>query len=628
MTLQDDFNTIVAGIGDVTGDKAKLPRDETVRIVRQVLGQYGKLEGDNVRWLVEHTGWSRATLYDIAGTIRAQVPEIDGPADTTFFDKMVETGNSLAFEFDSTALGLMTAFGGNQARFTTEVDKYFAKLGLDVRMPSAPTVSRLWRDTVDKAVREGTRHGYKNRSSTSLQIRWEPEVVNQYVEMDEFILDIAALCLQSELEAEAREDADVTSDFCDEHGVPLDPIKLDSKWWVVRRPRLVTLLEAKSRYVRSWALLARPVRATDTTACIVDAVDIRKIPGRTAAFVGGAFTNLVTDNAMCFRAEIVSAVMEMTGGGLTIVPGFSPNDKAKVERVGRTLQAKIVLGRVGFLSETQYRDGRDMLHVPVERLLKFDQILTATHEAVETYNNVDVHSTLRRTPLEAHLAGCQVPQRVDDAILAGWMLDMPYADGKRHVHPDGVHAFNGGYYLANDLADPKVFDHDVQIRRFHHRQDKIAVFSRSKRRVEDRQDRFVSFAYDYRQLPKAERKRILRNRAVGARAITENAKTARETMARAAQTNTGNLVEAAVAGSAEPTEPPATALDARAERTGQVVGTGRRPKTRRGRNDGDKKLAATAGSKATAELNALEASLNASLEDDTTANENQEPEDR
>lgn len=106
------------------------------------------------------------------------------------------------------------------------------------------------------------------------------------------------------------------------------------------------------------------------------------------------------------------------------------------------------------------------------------------------------------------------------------MLPGPRKGGERKVHGDGLHALGRRGYLAEGLARPDVFHHDVRVRVFHHRVDKLAVFKPLPRRADPDAAEFVCFAEDCSTVDKAKRTQLMRIWQVGMETIERAADTA------------------------------------------------------------------------------------------------------
>jgi len=595
----------------------RLPREQMEAEVTRRIAVSGHLGADDVAFLRERTGWSRASIFRVADAVRPQSPEF-GP-DATFLDRIQLLGQA-GFEFDDLALGMLAAHGRNMSAFRNDVISYGEANGLALEMPSLAQLSRRRQREVSTQVWNGLRYGHKNRYATTLRMRWEAEYVNQMCQMDEFILDLACLA-----PADDRE-----SDFVDDNGDPLDPVKVyvgdTTRWMVPIRARLLLLEEAKSRMISAFAVLSQPPTAVDTLALLADGIDVRRAENGADALIGGAFDVLVSDNAPCFRAQVVSAGLEGVGAELDIAVGFDPVGKAKVERAGDTIQRKIVVGLPGHLSRMETRSGRDMLGVSAVHLLPFDQVVAIAHRAVYEHNYQDRHSSLGTTPFQAFVDGCPNPRKVPDEVLAPLFLPGPRDGGSRKVLNDGLQVFNRRGYLAPELAQPGIFGEKVQVRVLHHRRDKIAVFKPLARRVDPEAAEFIAMADDCSKISKTKRIQIMRAWQVGAATVDRAAGTAHllrnisaETVGAAGVSLTAAAFteqerrDAVASPAAAPTEdlkdpdtPPAKKVD-----------PARRPATTRRvkLTVDDTAPVIGAGTRANAELDALEANLDRSLSD-------------
>lgn len=516
---------------------AKVSPERLRQLIKDRTGG-GPIAARDVAWLIEHSGWSRAQIYKAAE--EAKPPAIVFGPEATFLDRIAELGTS-GFVFDDLALGMLAAHRGNMRRFRADVVAYAQAENLNLTMPSLPQLSRLFRSTVSAQVRDGVRCGHKNRYKTTLRMRWEPEYFNQYSQLDEVILDFACLA-----PAETNE-----SDFTDANGNPVEAVHVSvgdrKKWMVAVRPRLLLLQESKSRMITGWALLTRPPTSTDTVALLADALEVRRPENGADGWIGGAFDTLVSDQAGCFRSQVVGLAMTAAGGVLDINVGYSPIGKAKEERVGGTIQAKLTSGRVGLLSSMESPSGRDMLGVAAHKLLPFNLVVEALRRTIYEYNYENVHSTLGATPFEVFAGGCPNPRSVPDEVIASMMLPGP-RKGVRKVLHDGIQVFNRRGFLAPELARPDVFEHMVEIRVFHHREDRVAAFKPLDRRVNEDASEFVALAKDFSQYEERQRKATMRLWQEGNVTINDAASTA--TRLREMSAQLGDQIDVSLTGAA------------------------------------------------------------------------------
>lgn len=489
---------------------------ERLREMVKQRARNGVLAQDDVSWLIEHSGWSRAQLFKVAKETKPPEPEFG--ADATFLDRIAKNGTA-GMVFDDLALGMYAAHRCNMKRFREDVMAHSDAEGLDLDMPSLPQLSRVFRDTVPVQVRDGMKNGHKNRYKTTLRMRWEPEYFGQYAQMDEIILDLACLAPAATNE----------SDFVDANGNTLGRVKVmvgDRKRWMVPvKPRLLLIQESKSRMIVAWALLTRPPTADDTLALLADALERRRPENGADGWIGGGLDTLVTDQAGCFRAAVVGLAMAAAGGVLDLNVGYSPVGKAKEERLGGTIQAKLTSGMVGLLSSMESVSGRDMLGVPAHKLLPFGMVVERLRRTIYEYNYETVHSTLRSTPFEAFAAGCPNPRVVPDEVIGSMMLPGS-RKASRKAHGDGLHVFDRRGFLAPELARPDIFEKDVEIRVFHHRQDRVAVYKPLDRRVDPDAAEFVALAYDYSHYDERKRKVTMQIWQEGMATIDDAAATA------------------------------------------------------------------------------------------------------
>lgn len=606
-THDNTFDSMLANLADTP---TKMSRDVVEELVTEALAHTQHLTNATVRHIREITGWSRASIYRIRDSVKPTNPVEALPADATFIDRLVATEDPSTFVFDGLALAILKAKNGNMRGFRDETHEFLRAIGSTAQLPSEAQLSRRAKNELPDYVRDSLRHGHGNRYRKTLQIRHEYKHVNDVLQMDEFILDIAVVVPEHLLKSAGFEPEELC-DFVDDDGDPMKPFKVsgDRTWLRVVRPRLTVTLEGKSRYVRSWCLLPHTPKAEDAVSLVVEAMDIQPVDSIPGAFIGGHFEELVSDNAMAFRAHVIDTALTLTGAGLTTVPGFHPPGKAKVERYGGTVQRKALPGLPGHITDAENWDGTHMLWTPVEELLTFDRFLPIIDKTIDDYNHVDIHSAHKKTPAQAHVDGCPNPIAVAPELIAQFMLPMPTEGGRRTVHPSGVKSY-GTHFIAEDLFQPGLLDNDVYCRAFHHRRDKIAVFERSTRRIDDTRDRFVCMAANVEDLTEEERNEITKTRSQLAAAVSKIGREARELIRAGDTQGTTNLVAAAANFTpGDPANQPAE--------TGPVVNTTKRPKTRKSARNARKSRPAGPAANEDVELDAEEAMFEESLENDT-----------
>lgn len=447
----DAFERALDGVGRLDSERTRAE----VAAVLEANG--GALTRNQALVLCERTGWSVRSLYRFAADVRSGRAQPTG----TFVERIAKHGGG-AFIFDDLALTMYYLLGGNMRRFRQEV------VDAGFEMPSLSTLSRAL-GALDPSVREGARHGQRGQYGRLFYIRHNATYVDEAWQLDAFSLDLRTL-----VPATGEDDAD---------GL----VKANGKRWRKCRPQLLVLVDTCSRFVTGWALLDHEPTAADTCCLFADAFETRPADDGTGVAIGGLCDRLVTDNANSFRSHLVEGMLAGFNTSFAPAPAYVPTAKGKVERVGQTLQAKVVTGLAGVVSGAQRRNLTEALGVDAKHWLTFERVKGIVADAVHDYNYVDGHSALGgRTPFGVYAEERAKPPKkakgeatarrvVPDELLAEHYLPIAHNDGRRKVQPSGVFAF-GTYWLGAGL-DPAIIGTEVEVRSLHHRRHRLALFS-------------------------------------------------------------------------------------------------------------------------------------------------------
>lgn len=241
----------------------------------------------------------------------------------------------------------------------------------------------------------------------------------------------------------------------DHFELPVDVIP-DGYETTTCKPWLTMFQDDKTRMIMSWAIVAVPGRRPDApmvAACIAAAISPHQVAG---VDVGGVPGSIRWDQALEFKAGMVTQLALRVGFDAHGVPPYSGHMKGKIERAGRTAQEEVAALCTGYThgantlsNKTPFRDE------PItERLL-----IARFNEWVEHYNTTRPHSGLGgRTPLEAWKADTTPLRLVHHDLLRDSFLVAPRL---RKVGKKGVF-FAKQWWLGPDLLDH--VDRKVEVR--------------------------------------------------------------------------------------------------------------------------------------------------------------------
>lgn len=486
-----DFDALAVQLATVH----RWPKDLALEALASKLEEHGgALHRNAALTLAERTGWSTRQLYRWRSEL---ISEQEPLPDSVPFVERIDSLGSSAFRFDDLAITMLYLLGGNMARFRSEVcDAGFS-------MPSLATLSRRWRDEVPRHVRDGARHGQRNRHTNLFFVRHSAEEPDEAWQLDAFDLDLRTLV------------------EVDDPAVVDDVVLRNAAMWVKKRPQLLLLIDDASRFITAWAMMGHAPTAADTCALLADAFEVRPADDGSGVLIGGLCERVVCDNASSFRSYLVEGMLGGFGVALSPTPAYSPAAKGKVERVGQTIQAQVVTGIAGVVSASERLNKGHALDTPARSWLELPQVEEIVAEVIYAYNYDQIHSALGMTPFEAYSQRSGPRGQLSDAMLAEHYLPIKRAGGERTVQPSGVHCF-GEYWLDPQL-NPNLIGTKVQVRSLHHRLDRLALFSG---------DDFEGMAVRAHQMTEPQRRGLMGGRISAGRAVSRYSRWAREALER------------------------------------------------------------------------------------------------
>jgi transposase InsO family protein len=486
-----DWPNIVATVMDAD----RWPKPAARELLQQrLVANGGALSRNEALVLSERTGWSSRQMYRWRSEWAAAAPRPD--PDANFVERISEHGPS-EFVFDDLALTMLYLTGGNMARFRAEV------VAAGYQMPSLATLSRLWRAQVPRQVRDGAKHGHKNRHTNLFFVRHTAAAPDDAWQLDAFSLD---------LRVRVEDDCDPS-----EEDAAVDVPVRKGRRWMKFRPQLLLLIDDCSRFITGWALLDHEPTAADTCTLLADAFEVRPSDDGSGVDIGGPCDQLVCDNARAFRSHLVEGMMTGLGVGVAPTPVFSPAAKGKVERVGQTIQANVVTGLAGVVTRAERLNMSHAMEVPSQHWLEFDQLEAIVAEVVHIYNYETVHSALGTTPFERYAQRTGPRAHFADETLAEHYQRLAWDDGKRRLQKSGVFVF-GEYWLGTRLDENLIGD-EVVVKSLHHRLDRLAVF--------DSDDHFIGMVKRSSTFDADERSLLTSRRLETGKAVSRFSKRAR-----------------------------------------------------------------------------------------------------
>ena len=226
---------------------------------------------------------------------------------------------------------------------------------------------------------------------------------------------------------------------------------------------MTTFLDCYSRLIMGWALALRPDAATVLAALRRGLV----VDPQRGSF-GGVPRVLVPDNGLEFATTALARVCATLGVGLDPTDGYSPHQKGKVEKVGRTVDQEFLSGLPFYTEGPRAVDGQ--LYGPDAPPMSLALFTGHFAAWVSEYNTARPHSALGgQTPLQRWDAD-PTPIREVPGEQLRWLL---LADTERTIGRDGIH-FGGCTFIAGEL-NGRVGER-VQIRYTPHDLRQIEVF--------------------------------------------------------------------------------------------------------------------------------------------------------
>ena len=440
--FEDPFDQIVAGLSrSLTAEKTEVAIGALSALLD---AQRGHLSDHQVREIANIAGrdvrtvWRwRKQLLDAKNTndsaTASDTPAEDGVVETVL-DRLLIDG-AAAFKFDQLMISFMYLLGANQVKLVEQLK------AAGYPMPSVPTVCRRWKE-VPPAVRDGARFGLRNRANKLLHIRHSARAANDAWQFDAFSLDILVRYPRGN-----------------------NPV----------RPVALLTIDDHSRFITSAVLIPHAMRGSDVRAALGAGFEVRAAENGADAVIGGWPDLLVFDNDQAIVSNEVQNALSLLPPTVKMAPAYTPTAKGKVERVGMTIQDMTVTGLPGWITRSEKLNTEHLLHVAAEHLLSFEQFETRFFAAIAEYNYERAHSSLGgRTPFEAYTASAVTPRELTDTELAGLMKPVFRDEGERKVHGDGLHVFSD-YYAHACIG--RLIDTQVSVRSWHHRHNRVAVFS-------------------------------------------------------------------------------------------------------------------------------------------------------
>ena len=230
-----------------------------------------------------------------------------------------------------------------------------------------------------------------------------------------------------------------------------------------RKPWMTTFLDCYSRLIMGWALALRPDAATVLAALRRGLV----VDPQRGSF-GGVPQVLVPDNGLEFATTALARACATLGVGLDPTDAYSPHQKGKVEKVGRTVDQELLSGLPFYTGGPRAVDGQ--LYGPDAPPMSLALFTGHFAAWVSEYNTARPHSALGgQTPLQRWDAD-PTPIREVPGEQLRWLL---LADAERTIGRDGIH-FGGCTFIAGEL-NGRVGER-VQIRYTPHDLRQIEVF--------------------------------------------------------------------------------------------------------------------------------------------------------
>lgn len=393
---------------------------------------YGKVVGRTSR-----------TVYRWVAELRCSVEVPEPPATWTFFDRLEHLGPGSLDMDDELFLWLYYLADGNMRLLRRDI------IDAGYPMLSEGALSRRFCKQVSPMVRDGARHGLRNRHEKGLFIRRNDHRFSDEVwELDEFDLDIEVL----------KPRATVTS--C--------------------RPHLLLLTDWESGRTRGVSLLPRHANRWDVLALLAEASE-RWTDRATQLPLGGPAERIVLDNAMIFRNPEVVAAFETLPTLAKFAPAFTPTAKARVEHAGGILQTKVLSSLAGRVTKATQLDGKSDAHsVPSSSLLRWDSFEQALFAGVDEYDFDDVVANRGCSRDQWYQEHARPPRRIndEDAVLASMYQSHYLRDnGRRDFNADGVQ-IDGLWWNGPGLR--MLIGEEVQVRALAHKRHRAALFYEGK----------------------------------------------------------------------------------------------------------------------------------------------------
>lgn len=449
------------------------PREDRAALkaaVQAIVEVEGGLSRERAEQLAAINGCSARTIYryaapagsDPSDNSSSSTPESPGSdlvsdEEDTFLLRLMVHG-SAGFVMDDLFWDLYYFCGGNMSWLRREV------IGFGLPMPSEPTLSRLLKKE-SRMVRRGATHGLHDRSNHLLYIRHSASEANEAWQVDEMVCDIDVL----------------------------DPLSGTKKRI---QPHLVLFIDDYSRFITAWAALPGAITSEDFLCALADGIEVKQAENDSGALIGGAPDGLLFDNAQAFRSTMSTECLATLPITAKLSPPYTPTTKGKVERVNQTIQGLVVTAQPGVRSRSAAADCRDMLGVDDSYLMSFETFVELVAQAIHAYNYEHVHSAIQARPIDRYADSGIGARVIDEARLALMWLPEGRDGGRRLVHTTGIKvtrpAKHQRFYQSKEFLE--LIGESVEVRRQHHRNDRVAVFLPSPSGKPLSPAQFVAFA--------------------------------------------------------------------------------------------------------------------------------------
>jgi putative transposase len=207
-----------------------------------------------------------------------------------------------------------------------------------------------------------------------------------------------------------------------------------------RKPWMTTFSDCCSRLIMGWALALRP-----DAAPVLAALRRGLVADPHRGSFGGVPQVLVPGNGLEFAATALARVCATLGVGLDPAGAYSPQQKGKVDKAGRTVDQELLSGLPFYAGGPRAVDGQ--LYGPDAPPMSLALFTSRFAAWVSEYNTARPHPALGGpTPLQRWDAD-PTPIREVPGEQLRWLL---LADAERAIGRDGIR-FGGCTFIAGEL---------------------------------------------------------------------------------------------------------------------------------------------------------------------------------